>query len=140
MSRGILVWVAVLPLLYAAGSFAVYAWRGRMYTRLTPAGIEVRGYRNRFVAWQNIRSIEVIDYEKVADIPVVDRRTGARPSRRRPNRKVAVVRIVRARGHRIELPAPLVTEGQSDPDFTDKARLIRARWQEAVAGSGLQHR
>jgi hypothetical protein len=48
---------------------------------------------------------------------------------------VAAVRIVRTSGHRIQLPAPLVTDSQADPDFDDKVRLIKARWQQAVAGT-----
>jgi MFS family permease len=37
------------------------------------------------------------------------------------------VQIVRISGHRIQLPAPLVTRSQYDPDFNDKARPIKAR-------------
>jgi hypothetical protein len=48
---------------------------------------------------------------------------------------VAAVRIVRTSGHRTQLPAPLVTDSQDDPDFDDKVRLIKARWQKAVTGS-----
>jgi hypothetical protein len=45
------------------------------------------------------------------------------------------VQIVRTSGHRIRLPAPLVTDSQDDPDFNDKVRLIKAHWQQAVAGT-----
>jgi hypothetical protein len=48
---------------------------------------------------------------------------------------VAAVRIVCTSGHRIQLPAPLVTSSQDDPDFDDKVQLIKARWQQAVAGT-----
>jgi len=45
------------------------------------------------------------------------------------------VQIARTSGHRIKLPAPLVTASQDDPDFNDKVQLIKARWQQAVAGT-----
>jgi hypothetical protein len=53
-----LQWLAVLPLAYAAGSFAVCAWRGLVSTRLTARGIEIRRFRRRLVPWQAIRDIE----------------------------------------------------------------------------------
>jgi hypothetical protein len=46
-----------------------------------------------------------------------------------------LARIVRASGHPIHLPAPLVTDSQADPDFDDKVRLIKERWQQAVTGT-----
>jgi hypothetical protein len=60
--------------------------------------------------------------------------TGVPPPGRGP-RTVAAVRIVRASGHRIQLPAPLVTSSQDDPDFDDKVDLIKAHWQQAVTGT-----
>ncbi|HYB19004.1 MAG TPA: hypothetical protein VEF71_26540 [Streptosporangiaceae bacterium] len=128
--------LAVFPLAYAAGSFAVYAWRGHLSTRLTARGIEIRRYRRRRVPWQAIRDIETISYDQVADVPVanISTRIGSSPRRRGP-RTVAAVRMVRTSGHRIRLPAPLVTDSQDDPDFDDKVRLIKARWQQAVAGT-----
>jgi len=68
-------WLAILPLACAAGSFAVYAWRGQFSTRLTPVGIEIRRYRRRLVPWQAIRDIETISYDRVADVPVASLRT-----------------------------------------------------------------
>jgi hypothetical protein len=128
-------WLAVFPLIYAAGSFAVYAWRGQLSTKLTPWGIEIRRYRRRLVPWQAIRDVETISYDRVADVPVANVRTRAVSPRDRGPRTVAAVQIVRTSGHRIQLPAPLVTRSKDDPDFNDKVRLIKARWQQAVAGT-----
>ena len=128
-------WLAIFPLAYAAGSFAVCVWRGRLRTRLTARGIEIRRVRRRLVPWQAIRSIETISSDHVADVPVANNRTRvASPGGRGP-RTVAAVRIVRTSGHRIRLPAPLVTDSQADPDFDDKVRLIKACWQQAVTGT-----
>jgi hypothetical protein len=128
-------WLAIVPLVYAAGSFAVYAWRGQLSARLTARGIEIRRYRRRLVPWQAIRDIETISYDRVACVPVANNRTRTVSPRDRGPRTVAAVQIVRTGGHRIKLPAPLVTRSQDDPDFNDKVRLIKARWQQAVTGT-----
>jgi Bacterial PH domain len=128
-------WLAVFSLAYAAASFAVYAWRGQVSTRLTGRGIEIRRYRRRLVPWQAIRDVETISYDRVAYVPVANNRTRTVSPRDRGPRTVAAVQIVRTGGHRIQLPAPLVTRSQDDPDFNDKARLIKARWQQAVTGT-----
>ena len=130
-----LQWLAVFPLAYAAGSFATYAQRRRVSTRLTARGIEIRRYRRRLVPWQAIRDIETISYNRVADVPVANARTRIESSRGRGPRIVAAVQIVRTSGHRIQLPAPLVTASQGDPDFYDKVQLIKAHWQQAVGGT-----
>jgi Bacterial PH domain len=126
--------IALFPLLVSAGYFAAYLWRGRMRTRLTPEGIEVRRYSTRFVPWDEIRNIESVSYDTVAQIPTVTRSGAVLSSGQgwRPARTVAAIRIVRTSGHHITLPAPLVTGDQSDPEFDDKLRLIRARWQDAT--------
>jgi hypothetical protein len=127
--------LAVLPLAYAAGSFAFCVWRGHVSTRLTARGIEVRRYRHRFVRWEDITSVETIGYDRVADVPVAGSRTRIVSSRGRGPGTVAAVQIVRTSGHWIRLPAPLVTNSQTDPEFNDKVQLIKARWQQAVAGT-----
>ena len=128
-------WMAVFSLAYAAGSFAVYAWRGQFSTRLTARGIEIRRYGHRLVPWQAIREIETISYDHVADVPVADARGRIVAARGRGPRTVAAVRIVSTSGHRIRLPAPLVTNAQDDPDFDDKVQLMKERWQQSVAGT-----
>jgi hypothetical protein len=130
-----LQWLAIFPLAYAAGSFAVYAWRGHLSTRLTARGIEIRRYRRKLVPWQAIRNIETISHDRVAEVPVANAYTRTVSTRGRGPSTVAAVRIVRTSGHRIQLPAPLVTSSQDDPDFDDKVQLIKARWQQAVAGT-----
>ena len=42
-----LQWLAVFPLAYTAGGFAIYTQRRWLSTRLTPQGIEIRRYRRR---------------------------------------------------------------------------------------------
>ena len=78
---------------------------------------------------------ETISYNRVADVPVANARTRIESSRGRGPRIVAAVQIVRTSGHRIQLPAPLVTASQGDPDFYDKVQLIKAHWQQAVGGT-----
>jgi Bacterial PH domain len=130
-----LQFLAIFPLAFAAGSLAVCAWRGHLRTRLTPQGIEVRRYHRKLVPWQDIRNIETISYSHVGDVPVANPRTRiASPRGRGPN-TVAAVQIVRTSGHRIRLPAPLVTRSQDDTEFTNKVQLIKERWQQAVAGT-----
>ena len=126
--------VAVFPLLISIGYFTAYLRLGRMRTRLTPAGIEVRRWSTRLVPWSSISSIEAASYDTVAEIPIATRSGAVLSSQQRwrSGRKLAAVRIVRTSGHRIMLPAPLVTEDQSDPEFDDKVRLIQAHWQEAT--------
>jgi Bacterial PH domain len=131
----VLQWLAIFPLAYAAGSFAVSARRAHVSTRLTSQGIEIRRLRRRLVPWQAIRGIETIGYDQVADVPVANVRTRSESSSGPGPRTVAAVRIVRTSGHRIHLPAPLVTDSQADPDFDDKVQLIKERWQQAVAGT-----
>ncbi len=74
-----LQWLAVFPLAYAAGSLAVYAWRGHLSTRLTARGIEIRRYRRRLVPWQAIRDIETISYDQVAQYQDPEREFASRP-------------------------------------------------------------
>jgi hypothetical protein len=135
LNTSALKWVALFPLAYSACSLAMYLWRGRFRTRLTPRGIEMHRYFNKFVPWQSIRDIETLSYDRVADVPVANTRNRTVSPRGRGPRLVAAVRIVRTSGHRTQLPAPLVTDSQDDPDFDDKVRLIKARWHEAVTGS-----
>jgi hypothetical protein len=109
--------------------------RGLGSTRLTARGIEIRRYRRKLVPWQAIRDIETISYDRVADVPVADERTRIQSPRGRGPRTVAAVQIVRTSGHRIRLPAPLVTRSKDDPDFEDKVQMIKARWRQAVTGT-----
>jgi len=127
--------LAIFPLAFAAGSLAVCAWRGHLRTRLTSQGIEIRRFHRKLVPWQAIRNIETISYGRVDDVPVANPRTRIASDRGPGPRTVAAVQLVRTSGHRIRLPAPLVTRTQDDPEFTKKAELIKGRWQQAVAGT-----
>jgi hypothetical protein len=108
---------------------------GRGSTRLTARGIEIRRYRRTLVPWQAIRDIETISFDRVADVPIANNRTRIQSPRGRGPRTVAAVQIVRTSGHRIQLPAPLVTRSKDDPDFHDKVQMIKARWRQAVTGT-----
>jgi hypothetical protein len=89
----------------------------------------------KLVPWQAIRNIETIGYGRVDDVPVASNRTRAVSARGSGPNTVAAVQIVRTSGHRIRLPAPLVTRTQDDPEFTRKVELIKSRWQQAVPGT-----
>jgi Bacterial PH domain len=130
-----LQFLAIFPLVFAAGSLAVCGWRGHLRTRLTAQGVEIRRFHRRLVPWEAIRDIETIGYDRVGDVPVASARTRIESPRGRGPRTVAAVQLVRTSGHRIRLPAPVVTNSQGDPHFNDKVQLIKARWQQAVTGT-----
>jgi hypothetical protein len=139
----------------AFGAFAVcygarYMWIGRFRTRLSPQGIEIRGYVDHFVSWSDVTGVEVTGAEATGLIlsgpggRLGMRVTEADPSAQPqlPERlvsqgdsssgfrsRLATVRVNRTRGHSLLLRAPLVTAWQSDPEFEDKVRLIHQWWQ-----------
>ena len=127
--------LAVLALAYAAGSFAVCARNSHVRTRLTAQGIEIRRYRRKVVPWPAVSDIKITGSGHAADAPVTSIRTRTGTPRGRGPRTVAKVEVARARGHRVRLPAPLVTSSHDDPDFDDKAELIKTRWRQAIAGT-----
>ena len=108
---------------------------GRGSTRLTARGIEIRRYRRKLVPWQDIRDIETIGFDRVADVPVANVLSRVQSPRGRGPRTVAAVQVVRTSGHRVRLPAPRVTRFKDDPDFQDKVQMIKARWRQAVTGT-----
>jgi hypothetical protein len=137
------------PLAYFAGSIAAavavasaaaYLWRGRFRTRVTARGIEMRGYFNHFVPWDEVRDIMVVRYgspylrqdDTFRPQIRVSRRTSYR-SYRGPNARstsgklarLATIRVVRTNGRKLMLRAPIVTGWASDPYFADKARQLQ---------------
>lgn len=137
---------AALALCYAAR----YVWVGRFRTRLSPRGIEIRGYLDHFVPWADVTGVEVTGVEATGLILTgPGRRGGVSVSEDPPGRsgqgleqqlddrsdtagfrgKLATVRVARAHGHRLLLRAPLVAAWQSDPEFEDKVQTIRRWWQ-----------
>ena len=132
-----------------AAAFGVtYLWRGRFRTKVTGRGIEVRGYFNHFVPWQDVRDIEIGGFgsadmrlDESYDGPRVWRGTlrgGSGTSRDvSPNRMahLATVKVVRANGRKLLLRAPLVTGWASDPEFTDKARQLQELSEQYGIGS-----
>lgn len=127
-------WLFVVPLAYAAIRLTSYFWRGRFHTRLTAQGIDVQGFLHRFLPWETIREIEAYNIQRVKDIPVANPSIQGRySSRDRPRRKRAFVQVVRDNGRIVELPAPLLSDFEHDPQFDAKVKVIRERWQQAIA-------
>lgn len=124
---------------FAAMCGVAYVWRGRFRTVLTPRGIRSRGYFSRFVPWSAIAGFQVRSHGPARTLEDDGRagsfsvsRGGARgqvivSDRRQPRVRV-VVQVVRVNGHRLTLPAPVVTGWSSDCDFDDKVRLMQ-EWQ-----------
>ena len=113
-----------------------YCWRRRFRTRLTTRGIEIRGYFNHFVPWDDVRSIEVGGYGASRriddDLPVRRvttigsyRKSGGRTGNTGRRARLGVVYVIRARGRKVLLRAPLVTSWAPDPYFEQKARQLQ---------------
>jgi Bacterial PH domain len=121
-----------------------YLWRGRFATKVTSRGIEARGYINHFVPWEDIAGVEVNGYgpadarltESYTSTQYVRARTvggGGRAVSRGSSGRLArldTIRVVRARGRKLLLPAPRVAGWAADPDFDDKARQLQALCQQ----------
>jgi hypothetical protein len=134
-------------LVYAAR----YVWTRRFSTRLSADGIRARGYFDHFIPWSEVAGLDVggsaaadgkqnLIAGKPWDSPVgvpggtaglVGRSDGGRA-------KLATVRVLRSTGRPTLLRAPLVTPWQSDPQFEEKARLIRQYWQTYGAREARQ--
>jgi hypothetical protein len=124
----------------AVWSAVAYLWRSRFRTTVTARGIEMRGYFNHFVPWDQVRGIEVGGYGprnlRLDDtfrprVPVsrrVNYRSYRSPSARSTWGKLArlaTIKVVRTNGHTLLLRAPIVTGWASDPYFSDKARQLQ---------------
>jgi hypothetical protein len=125
-----------------AGAVAVcngvaYLWRGRFRTTVTGRGIEVRGYFNHFVPWDQVRGIEIGGYgsphmrlDDTFRSPVrVSRRYSYGGSNARSMSgkmaRLATLKIIRTNGRKLLLRAPIVTGWASDPYFNDKAKQLQ---------------
>lgn len=150
----ILVSAAYLVGLYAAGNAAAYALQGRFSTVLTYEGIEVRSYFRRVIPWSDVRAFRVrgLDQPELLSpdpgsareeeprrlaasagmnrLPAWDR--PADRSQRTPSGRVTV-EVVRRRGRRLVLPAPIVAGPQGDSEFSDKIRQME-QWRQHYAG------
>jgi Bacterial PH domain len=111
-----------------------YLWRGRFRTRVTSRGIEIRGYFNHFVPWDQVSDIEVSEFgpawtplDGSSDSPHYARvrYTGARLISPRISggamSRLATISVVRSDGSKLLLRAPLVSGWAADPDFHRKA-------------------
>jgi hypothetical protein len=114
-----------------------YVWRGRFRTSVTSRGIEVHGYFNHLVPWEQVRDIEVTalgsdragvdDNFGTAEFARFGRggsRVVASPNTGRNISRLASIAVVKADGHKVRLRAPLVSGWAADPDFDDKARRL----------------
>jgi hypothetical protein len=139
------------PLPIVAGLFGLdavvcavgFVWRGRFRTVLTPRGIYISGYFNRFVPWTDVAGfqLDTLGTTKYRQGPVpvsgqpIPWSTASRYSGRRVwaghgGAKVwVVVRVVRVSGPRLTLRAPCVTNWSTDSEFDDKLRLIE-KWRQ----------
>jgi hypothetical protein len=113
-----------------------YCWRRRFRTRLSPRGILIRGYFNHFVPWDNVKSFEIGGYGDSRplddDLPVtlVSRygsyqRSGGRAGNAGRRARLGTVHVVRVRGRKMLLRAPLVTSWAPDPYFDQKTGQLR---------------
>jgi len=124
----------------AIWSAVAYLWRSRFRTTVTARGIEMRGYFNHFVPWDQVRGIEVGGYGprnlRLDDtfrprVPVsrrVNYRSYRSPNARSASGKLArlaTIKVVRTNGRMLLLRAPIVTGWASDPYFSDKARQLQ---------------
>jgi hypothetical protein len=135
--------------LYFAGR---YVWVGRFRTRLSPQGIEIRGYFDHFVPWSDVTGVEM-ETPEATGLILQGSTGGVHVSEVDPSEqprlvdqlaeqsdsgfsaRLATVHVARAHGHRLLLRAPLVTAWQGDPDFEDKVQTIRRWWQAYGKGT-----
>ena len=143
---GVAAVFAALSLCYAGR----YMWAGRFRTRLSPRGIEIRGYFDHFVPWSEVTGVDVTGTEATGLVlsgsggrrglhvteadpsgqhQLPEQVAGQDASTGGFRRKLATVRVARAHGHRLLLRVPLVTAWQGDPEFEDKVATIRQWWQ-----------
>jgi hypothetical protein len=127
-------WLSVAMFAVAAGCLVLYLWRARFRTRLTPRGMELRGYFNKFVPWDSIRDIQVLSYDTVDDVPVAGWSGRPVAGKAGSNRNLVAVRVYRQHRPRLQLRVPLVTGTQEDPEFDHKVQQIKERWHLAVTG------
>lgn len=142
---------AIITATMAVGYGVTYVWRRRFRTRVTGRGIDVRGYFNHFIPWQDVRGIEVAGYGPANATlddsfhaggsgqlppqsagPSMLGRGYSGPSGNSSDRmaRLATIKVVRANGQKVLLRAPLVTAWASDPSFNDKARQLQALCQQ----------
>jgi hypothetical protein len=127
--------------LFAVGCAVAYAWRGRFRTVLTPDGVHIRGYFNHFVPWSAIAGFTVGSREASQSLAGGSGETyatwvnGQRMTMRRsrPPSLLVSVHLVRTKGRRLALRAPLVTGWQHDAEFDDKVRLME-QWRQQYGG------
>jgi hypothetical protein len=125
-------YLAAFPAAAAIAWFAAYAGKRRLRTRLTTAGIESRRLRTKVIAWGQIRDVKVVSRVTVARLAVRGSRSRYGSRSGSGARKLSSVRVQQANGRWKELAMPVAWENAGDPEFTNKARVIRERWQAAV--------
>lgn len=113
-----------------------YCWRRRFRTRLTTQGIEIHGYFDHFVRWDDVKRIEVGGYGKSRrlDDDLSTRwatrrgsynKAGGRTGSAGRRARLGTVHVVRDGGRKMLLRAPLVASWAPDPYFELKARQLQ---------------
>jgi hypothetical protein len=140
----------------ACGAFtsyqaALYLWRGRFRTRLSPRGIEARGYFDHFIPWSDVTGVQVQEASPgPAEVSAIMGTPWDSPAAQPLSRvrhdsqggyraKLATVRVTRRGRRAVTLRVPLVTAWQDDPDFEDKARLVAQWWRAYGPGPAAEH-
>lgn len=127
--------------LYNAGATL---WRARFCTRVRRDGIEIHGYFNHFVRWQDVQGVLSSGYGGARAInDAIEGMVTASGRRYYPRRygssmgrraRIATVRLVRADGHPMLLRAPLVAAWAPDPEFDNKTRQLQGFCQQYASG------
>ena len=125
-------YLAAFPAAAAIAWFAAYAGKRRLRVRLAPTGIESRRLRTRVIPWTQIRDVKVVTRFTVAHLAVRGSRSRYTSGSGGGARKLSSVRVQLANGRRRELAMPVAWENAPDPEFTDKANVIKDRWRTAI--------
>jgi hypothetical protein len=144
---------AVVSAALAVFNGVTFFWRRRFRTRVTSRGIEARGYFNHFIAWQDVRGIEVGGYGPANASLDYSYHSSEAPAMLNPGgraysplssgslsgrmARLATIKVVRVNGRKVLLRAPLVTGWAPDPHFGDKVRQFQALCQQ-YAGPGFE--
>ena len=131
--------IAVLPgvIMLIVAAVAGTRWYGRLVfaTRVSAAGVEIRGYFPRRVPWSEIKDIQVYDFARVGRVAVRNGPSGRGRSSGGGTKKEVVVKIIRTSGRTLELHAPLVTRDVGDSEFDDKVAALRSAWAASTAAA-----
>ncbi len=143
---------------FAAVNLVLYFWRGRFCTQVTTEGLVIRGYFRHVVPWSEITGLDIRgpaepagpgDHYRVsarpaygtgASRPASSRsgsgRTGSDRTPTSGRARLATVTVIRARGRRLLLRAPLVADWAPDHRFSEKAAELSVLWRWITGADG----